>query len=102
MARLSLSRIACLVLVLLVTASPTLLAAGLRHGHQQATKPAASGFFSQAWAGLFSLFAKNGSEMDPNGAPTQNGSTMDPDGKPQPPASPTSDLGSIMDPDGGK
>jgi len=87
MARLPCSRSACLVLVLLLFASSSLLAAD-RHG-QKAPKPPAASLASRTWAKVESLLARLGS-------------TMDPDGKSQPPVLPTSDLGSTMDPNGGK
>ncbi|HZF09613.1 MAG TPA: hypothetical protein VFE33_12555 [Thermoanaerobaculia bacterium] len=104
MARLPRSRASCLVLALLLLTSSSLLAAGGRQGHQ-AAKPAASSVFSRAWAGLVSVVARLGSEMDPDGyllGVGDNGSTMDPDGRHLPAVGPTSDLGSEMDPNGGK
>lgn len=103
MARLPRSRTFCLVLALLLLTSPALLAAGGRPRHP-AAKPAASSVFSRAWAGLVSLFAENGSEMDPDGRHLlgDNGSTMDPDGRHSPLALPTTENGSEMDPNGGK
>jgi hypothetical protein len=105
MARLPLSRAVCLVLLLLLSVSSALLAAGDRPG-QKAPKPAAAGVLSQAWARMARLFGALGSEMDPDGrypvlATGDNGSTMDPNGRLKP-AAPTGDLGSTMDPDGAK
>ena len=87
MARPTLSRAVCLLLVLLL-ASSALFAAADRHV-AQTPKPAPVSVWSQAWARVVGLIAF-GSEMGPLG------------GKLKSPASPTADLGSEMDPDGAK
>jgi hypothetical protein len=73
--------------VLLLLGSPSLPAAGLFDCSQP-------GFLSRVWAGLFRLWDKEGSGLDPNGRPDAGGG-LDPSGSTN-----SSDEGPGLDPDG--
>lgn len=85
-------------LALALLASPA-IAAGSRQMTAPPRAAVRSNAVRQAWTALVSLAARLGSGMDPDGAPAPSTGTQG-SATATTPATPTSDLGSIMDPDG--